>query len=196
MGRAPGRAGRRRGSRPFFLPPVYNARMPLVTFDQLPDNARLWIYAADRRLDPAEGAELLGALDGFLAEWKAHGEPLTVGRDWRYDQFLFVAVDESAAGASGCSIDALVHTLGQLEQRLGITLLDHGPVLFRYGNRIERLPRPEFAELARRGGISADTVVFNNTLTRVGDVGAGRWETPARDSWHARAFGLAEHARA
>lgn len=170
--------------------------MPLVTFDQLPESARLWIYAADRQLDQAERAELLGAVDGFLAVWKAHGEPLTAARDWRHDQFLLVAVDESAAGASGCSIDSLVHTLGQLEQRLGLTLLDHGPVLFRRGNRIERLSRPEFAELARKGEVTADTVVFNNTLTRLVDLRAGRWETPARDSWHARAFGLAEHARA
>jgi hypothetical protein len=101
-----------------------------------------------------------------------------------------VGVDEASAGASGCSIDAMVRTLGELEQALQVQLLDHGPVLFRQDSGIARLARPAFAELARGGAVSADTVVFNNTVTRVADLREGRWETPARDSWHARAFGL------
>ncbi len=71
-----------------------------------------------------------------------------------------------------------------------MSILDHAPVLFRRGNAIERLPRPQFAELARQGAVSPDTVVFNNSLTRVGEVREGKWETPARASWHGRAFNL------
>ena len=40
----------------------------------------------------------------------------------------------------------------------------------------------------RRARVGPDTTVFNNTLTSLGDVRAGRWEVPASDSWHARAF--------
>ena len=99
-------------------------------------------------------------------------------------------MDEASAGASGCSIDAMVHHLESLERALGVALLDHGPVLFRQDDAIERLPRPAFAELARRGDVSPDTIVFDNTVSRVGDNREGRWERPARESWHARAFGL------
>jgi hypothetical protein len=99
-------------------------------------------------------------------------------------------VDEASAGASGCSIDAMVRTLSELERALQVQLLDHGPVLFRRGDAIERVPRPAFAALARSGDVSADTVVFNNTVTRVGELRDGQWETPARASWHAKAFGL------
>jgi len=164
--------------------------MPVVSFEQLPPESRLWVFAADRGLSADERARLLEQVDAFLAQWKAHGHPLTVARDWRYDRFLLVGVDEMSAGASGCSIDAMVRTLGELEQALGVQLLDHGPVLFRRDDGIARLPRPAFAELARAGGVSGDTVVFDNTLTRVAELRAGRWETPARESWHARAFGL------
>ena len=164
--------------------------MAQVSFDALPSDARLWIFAAERTLSPEERDRLLRAVDEFLADWKAHGQPLTVAREWRYDQFLLVAVDEASAGASGCSIDAMVNTLARLERALSVQLLDHGPVLFRRGGDIARLPRPAFAELARGGGVSADTVVFNNTLTRVAELREGKWETPARASCHARAFGL------
>jgi hypothetical protein len=169
----------------------YNGGMPVVAFDQMPSDARLWIFAAERPLDAGARERLLEVVDGFLTQWKAHGVPLTAARDWRYDRFLLVAVDEAAAGASGCSIDAMVHQMEGLERAMGVALLDHGPVLFRRGDRIERLPRPEFAALARSGDVSADTIVFDNTITRVDDVRAGRWETPARASWHGRAFKLA-----
>jgi hypothetical protein len=164
--------------------------MPVVTFDTLPDDARLWIFAADRTLTADESHALLEGVDGFLAQWKAHGHPLTVAREWKYDRFLLVGVDEVSAGASGCSIDAMVRTLTQLEEDLQVHMLDHGPVLFRQDDGIARLPRPAFAELARSGAVSGDTVVFNNTVTRVGELREGRWESRAADSWHARAFGL------
>ena len=161
----------------------------LVDFAQLPDEARLWIFAAERQLSDREQQRLLGAVDGFLEQWKAHGAPLAAGRELRDGQFLVVAVDESAAGASGCSIDAMVRVLAELEQTLGLELVNHAPVLFRTADgAVARVSRAEFADLARRGVISPETIVFNNTLTRLQDLQGGQWETPARDSWHARAF--------
>jgi hypothetical protein len=162
--------------------------MPPVSFDLLPPAARLWIFAASRPLSASERERLLGEVDAFLADWKAHGQPLTSARELRYDQFLFVAVDESSADASGCSIDAMVRRLVTLERELGVQLLDHGPVLYRDGDRVLRVARPEFAALVSRGQASEETTVFDNTLTTVGDLRAGNWEVPARESWHARAF--------
>jgi hypothetical protein len=159
-----------------------------LDFDRMPADARLWIFAAERPLAPAEAGRLLASVDEFLDSWKAHGHPLVCARDLRYEQFLFVAVDETSSGASGCSIDAMVHALTALERELGVQLVDHGPVLYRAGGRIVREPRPAFAARAARGGVTPDTIVFDNTLTRVGDVRAGRWEVPARDAWHGRAF--------
>lgn len=160
----------------------------LVDFAQLPPDARLWIFAADRPLSADEQARLLAAVDAFLQQWKAHGEPLSAGRDLRYAQFLLVAVDEAAAGASGCSIDAMVRTLSELERELGLELTNHGPVLYRGPSGVMRVPRERFARLASEGAVGPDTIVFNNTLTRVSELQAGRWELPARESWHQRAF--------
>jgi hypothetical protein len=160
----------------------------LVPFTELPSDARIWIFAAVRALSADEQHSLLGAVDAFLHDWKAHGEPLAASRDLRYGQFLVVAVDESAAGASGCSIDAMVRVLTSLEARIGVPLTDHGPVLFRDTSGVRRVERPEFARLAREGTVTRDTVVFDNTLTRLADLRAGRWEVPARDAWHQRAF--------
>lgn len=162
--------------------------MPRVSFDRLPDSARLWVFAAERSLSPAESEALLAEVDGFLDQWAAHGVPLTSARDWRYDRFLLVAVDEAAAGVSGCSIDALTGQLRDHERRLGIALLDNGPVTYREGDRIARLPRPRFAQLADSGAVGPDTTVFDNTVATVGAVRSGRWEAAARQTWHGRVF--------
>ena len=131
---------------------------------------------------------MLVETDAFIDQWVAHGVPLSAARDVRHDQFILVGVNERAAGVSGCSVDALVRRMGQLQSALGVELINNAPVLFRGRDGIERVPRERFAELAENGEVSPDTVVFDNTVQSVGDLRDGRWELRAADAWHARAF--------
>ena len=162
--------------------------MPRVLFDELPPVARVWIFGAERPLVEAERARVLDEVDAFIGQWAAHDVALTTARALRYDQFIFVAVDERAVGASGCSIDALVRRMKALQAELGVELVNHVPVLYRDGAAIARVSRERFADLVESGSISQDTVVFDNTVTTVGAVRDGRWELPAANSWHGRAF--------
>ena len=162
--------------------------MPCLPFDAMPDTARLWIFPATRPLSAAEGERVLAETDAFIAGWAAHGVPLTAARDLRHERFLMVAADEAAAGVSGCSIDALVRRMDRLGSALGVDLVEHGPVAYRDGGEIRHVPRHRFAALAASGSVTLDTIVFDNTITRVGDVRSGRWERPAADAWHGRAF--------
>ena len=162
--------------------------MPRTEFDALPEDARVWIFSAERPLTSVEQSRLLAEVDRFLDQWGAHDMPLTAGRDIRYDRFLFVAVDQRAVGPSGCSIDALVRQMKVLQTEIGVELVNHAPVLFRQGDYIARVSRELFAKLVAGGDINVGTTVFDTTLTRLGDVREGRWETRAGDSWHGRAF--------
>jgi hypothetical protein len=112
------------------------------------------------------------------------------GRDLRHGRFLLVGVDESRTALSGCSIDSAIHAIQALESRLGQSLLDHSRVFYRDGEEIRAVSRSDFRALAERGEVSGETVVFNNVLPTVGALREGRWEVPASNSWHARAFPL------
>ena len=160
--------------------------MPQVPFDQLPSDARLWIFPAARPLNDEERRRVLAEADAFIDKWMAHGVPLTAGRDLRHNQFVLVGVNERAAGVSGCSVDALVRRMDQLGRELGVDLVDNAPVQYREGNTIARASRDEFSSLVAKGAVNLNTVVFDNTVTKVGDV--DRWEVRAADAWHARAF--------
>ena len=162
--------------------------MPMVPFEALPDQSRLWVFAVERTLADPEQKSFLNAVDQFLETWVAHGVPLTCGRDWRWGRFLLVAVDEASQPPSGCSIDAMVGVLKDQERRLGLRVLDNTPVWFVEDGEVRGISRPEFSRLAQEGAVGPHTVVFDNTVTRLGPARAGRWEGPARGSWHQKAF--------
>ena len=162
--------------------------MSRVGFDVLPEDARVWIFSAERELTAVEQERVLADVDRFIDQWGAHSVPLVAGRELQYGQFLFVAVDQRTAGPSGCSIDALVSQMKELEHELDVELVNHAPVLFRRGTHVERVSREDFSELIADGHVNLATTVFNNTLQVLGDVRAGRWEVPASESWHGQAF--------
>ena len=154
------------------------------SFRDLPDDARLWIFGANRPLGAEEASRLDEETVRFLEEWAAHGEELAAAFDWRYDRFLIIALDERRAAASGCSIDALMGHVRQLEGELDVDLVDGSPVWYRDGEQIRFASRREFRELATSGDVSGQTVVFDLTVGRLGELRAGRWELPANSSWH------------
>lgn len=168
--------------------------MPLVRLENLPDDARTWVFGADKTLDATASETLLSEVDRFLSQWKAHGAPLTVGRDWKYGRFLTVAVDQSTAGASGCSIDGLFRTLKALEPKLGASLVTSGLVFYRdVGGAIRSVDREGFTALSAEGKIQPDTPVFDPTVTTLGEWRA-RFELDAARSWHAGLLHDKQHA--
>ena len=154
----------------------------------MPATAQLWIFGVDRPLDDVEEQILLATVDRFLSGWKAHGVPLAASREFRDGRFLMVAVDDRIEAPSGCSIDTLVHSLKELERELDVTIVDGASVWYRGPDGIDRRSRSEFRELAARGDVTPDTVVFDTSLTRLDRLRAGEWERPAGDSWHRRVF--------
>jgi len=160
--------------------------MPQVSFDSLPDDARVWVFGAANELTAPESDRLLAAVDEFLEQWNAHGSPLRCGREWRDDRFLAIGVDQSTAGASGCSIDGLFRTLARLEPELGTSLFGGGRVYYRGDDgRVNAATRKAFGDLAREGQIGPDTPTFDTSITT-----ASAWrqefERPVRESWHAQ----------
>ena len=160
--------------------------MPLVQIQDLPNSSRTWVFGADHDLDEGATDLLMREVDRFLAQWHAHGAPLTAARDWRDKRFLTIAVDQSTAGASGCSIDGLYRSLKALEPRLGASLVTSGLVFYRNPKGwVESVDRERFSELGVTGKITPRTRVFDPTVTSLGEWRA-RFELNAEDSWHAK----------
>ncbi len=166
--------------------------MPRVEFESLPPSARIWVFGAERPITGSAAAQLLDAVDAHLDRWNAHGSPLTCARQWTEDRFLAIGVDQSTAGASGCSIDGLFRVLKSQETELGTRLVGGGTVYYRDpAGPNDAVTRDEFTELAADGAVRKDTRVFDMTVTTVADWNE-RFETETGRSWHADL--LPEHA--
>lgn len=157
--------------------------MPVVPFENLPDASRVWIFGSDRPLTEEGTTALLKGVDEYLTSWKAHGEPLTVGSQLRDNRFLVIAVDQSTAGATGCSIDGLFRVLQGLEATVGANLVGGGRVFYRDNHAVvQSTTRDQIPALVQSGAITKDTVVFDTALTDLGAFRAG-FEKRAKESW-------------
>jgi len=160
--------------------------MPKISFEAMPDSARVWVFGAAAPVTGAAADTMLAAVDEHLAQWKAHGVPLVCARDWRDDRFLAIAVDEAATDASGCSIDGLFRVLSQIEDIVGTSMVDGGIVHWRdTAGALHSAPRAEFRSAAREGAVSGSTSVFDTTVSTVG-AWRSQFERSAGDSWHRR----------
>ena len=162
--------------------------MSRVSFDTLPNDARIWVFGASEPITGAAESALLSAVDGWLDGWQAHGQPLVCGRDWRDSQFLVIGVDQRTAGASGCSVDALFRVLRDLETSHGASLLGGGRVFYRDSTSgrgaIRCVDRASFVRLGREQAVGSDTTVFDTAITDAGTYRAF-FEKPLAESWHA-----------
>lgn len=159
--------------------------MPLVAFSDIPDDARVWVFASSHRLAGDAESTLLHEVDAFLGGWRAHGSPLAAARDWRDHQFLAITVDPRSADASGCSLDALFRAFAALERTRGVTMLGGARVFYRdRTGTVQTTDRAGFDVLAAEGRVTGETPVFDTSVTTAGDWRT-RFEIPASQSWHA-----------
>ena len=154
---------------------------------QFSENSRVWVYQSDRKLSDSEALQIQILLDNFTTGWTAHNNQLKAKAEIRYNRFLILVVDENQAGASGCSIDKSVHFMKQVESQFNINLFDRFNLAYREGNEVLSAPRHVFEGLLKKGSISTNTVVFNNTVKNLNELET-KWEVPFKDSWHIQLF--------
>ena len=158
-----------------------------VPFDEMKDSSRLWVYQCSRFLTYDEAGFLSNSIKQFLDDWKAHGQPLKCSFSLRENMFLILAVDEDAYNASGCSIDASVHELQTLQQKLGIDFFGRDFVVFKKGEDLIKVSLPELKNKIASGEIGPETLVFNSLVSNKSKLNSD-WLVPAGTTWLTRYF--------
>ncbi|MCE7923801.1 MAG: ABC transporter ATPase [Haliscomenobacteraceae bacterium CHB4] len=147
--------------------------------------SRVWIYTCNRSLTDTEAEAAQQALDAFTRQWTAHNQALQAKAEVFQHQYVILLVDETQAGASGCSIDKSVHFLENLGEELGVDFFER----MRFGwiekDELHFADRATFAEHAGSGRISNETSVVNTLVQTKKDLGE-KWLVPFGKSWHRR----------
>lgn len=158
-----------------------------VEFSSLPQTARIWIYQCNRSFSTDEIQEISNKLYTFLEGWTAHGNNLKAGFEIRYERFIIIGLNQDQQLATGCSIDASVHFIQQLETAYKVNLLDKLNVSYKQGDYIAYKTLKEFKKMIKDKAVSKNTIVFNHLVQTKAEY-ADFWEVPAADSWHSRFF--------
>ena len=161
-------------------------------FSDLPDNSRLWVFAAADELtaEQCERAQLL--LEDFTKRWKSHGAEVAGRHTLLAKRFILVVASSEGASTSGCSIDGLFRTVRQGLEQAGVVFADLSDIFFEPASTndsqsISSASRPDFAKLIASGEIGDDSVVYDPSVQTLGDF-RSRWRRRFADSWHAELF--------
>jgi len=99
-----------------------------------------------------------------------------------HEQLIVLAVDESQLGASGCSIDSSVRALRNLEELLGVNLVDQGKLTLRnQAGQLQVLPALGIKSRISSGEITPDLEVIQPQIHTKADL-SELW-IPLSKSW-------------
>ncbi|GAA4885283.1 hypothetical protein GCM10023311_04920 [Flaviramulus aquimarinus] len=157
----------------------------LVDFNRLPEESRVWIYQANRSFSEDELLEIHSKLNIFIENWTAHGSDLQSGYTIKYKRFIIIGLNQDLNKATGCSIDASVHFIQQLEKDYNVDLMDKMNVSYKQGEYIAYKTLADFRKMAKDKAVSKNTIVFNNLVANIAEF-KENWEVPASESWHSR----------
>lgn len=157
----------------------------LIDFESLPDHSRVWVYQCNRSFTEEEQNSIKEKLNQFITSWTAHGKDLQAGYTIKYNRFIILALNQNLNAATGCSIDASVHFIQQLEQDYKVDLMDKMNVSYKQGAFIAYKPLKDFKKMAKQNAVSKKTIVFNNLVNTITEF-KSHWEVPASESWHSR----------
>ncbi len=155
-----------------------------VEFEELTDNARLWIYQSDRVIARDQVDLINEEIDSFVSGWAAHQVPLAASGKVFHDRFIVLMVDEEKNAASGCSIDTSVAFIKHLESTYGLRLFDRMTFSYEKDGVIYTVPKERFKQLYQDGEINENTLVFDNLIKTKSQL--SEWKKPLGNSWMKR----------
>jgi len=156
-----------------------------IPFEQLPSDARIWIYQADRVFSGEEEKMISAVLRDFCAQWMVHGQPLQTSYKIEYHQFIILSVNENAAQASGCSIDGSVRVIKDLGERLDIDFFNRLKSACLADGHIAVFSRQEIVAAFSSGKVSSRTITFNNLVATKGEFEKS-WKVEIENTWLAK----------
>ena len=145
--------------------------------------SRIWVYICDREMTDAEAQFVEQQALAFCKNWTAHSQALRASAEVFHKRVLLLLVDETRAGASGCSIDKSVHFLEYLGTAMKVDFFDRMQFAWVEGGGFRFGDRALLAQALAEGQIEESTLMLN-TLIAQKDSFSEKWLLPWGKSWH------------
>ena len=149
-----------------------------ISFSDLPDNSKIWIFPSSRKFYESELPVLMEEIQSFMDDWTE----LDCGFELDYDRFIIIGVDTSEATLQLDKHDALILFIQKLEADYDVTLLDRINVCYKQGKFVQYKDLIEFKKMLKAGAVSKKTIIFDNMITEKQYLEYD-WEIPITESW-------------
>ena len=148
----------------------------LVSFNTIPEESRIWIYAAEQKFTNEQEEYILKSISDHLQNWKAHKLPLTAGATILESHFLIIGLDETKNEASGCSIDTLQNKIQNLEKDLSVSLMNRLNVFCKIDDKTQCISINKLAENTNK-----DTLFYDLTIQKKSELNS--YLKPISEGW-------------
>jgi hypothetical protein len=157
-----------------------------IPFEDMPSQARIWVYQASRALQEGEIDQITQVLTEGCQAWEAHGAPLQASFEIRYDQVIIVAVNEAMNVASGCSIDASTRWFKSLGESLHIDFFSRDVAVVR-NEQVDLIALSQLKSVVVAGGLQGSDRIITPLLQTVKEYRES-WTSTAEESYLKRYF--------
>ena len=90
----------------------------------LDEGSKVWIYHCSDVIPEEKIPEIKQHIFNFVSQWVSHSRELKAYGNIFHNRLLCLFVDESQAGASGCSIDSSVRFIKDLGAHYNVDFFD------------------------------------------------------------------------
>jgi len=122
---------------------------------------KVWIYRSIKKLTVDQKNDITNKAGEFVGQWAAHGKKLAADFEILYDHYLVFYVDQSWEKNSGCSIDASVAFIREIEAKYQLGLLDRLQIGFLKEEEVIFYHFSDLNQLYKDGVIKDKDLVFN-----------------------------------
>lgn len=157
-----------------------------IPFQEMPAQARIWVYQASRALQEVEIDQISQTLTEGCQAWEAHGAPLQASFEIRYNQIIIIAVNEAMNAASGCSIDASTRWFKSLGDSLQIDFFSRDVAVVRH-EQVGLIALGQLKSAVLAGSLQATDRIITPLLQTVKEYRES-WTSTAEESYLKRYF--------
>jgi len=150
----------------------------------LPANARLWIYIADRAFSNTEIDQVQLKLNTFTNSWTAHEVQLQAGASILWNQVVVIAVNEAFHGISGCGIDKSVQLMKDLGKELQVNFFNRFLAFVKLGDTYVTLDKLGLQQAIDKGEVDENSLVLNPLAQTIGQFAENNF-IPLHSFWMA-----------
>lgn len=144
--------------------------------------SKVWIYQSSRLFFISEALEIEEILTNFVDNWKSHGAPVKGYANLLFGQFIVLIADETNTTVGGCSTDASVHIIQQIEATFKVDMFNRQNLAFVVKDTIQTLPLAQLKYGFENGFLNAETLYLNNLVATKHDL-LNHWIIPVKESW-------------